>query len=130
LNISIQDLIALATVLLPVLISLSAGLYKHIVDSLPSAQRQAVVDTVRIATQAIAADPTIAADAETASTLILKELHLPASPNLVKSLVALFQQDVPAPSNGIESDQSSSAEAQSVGFAAPVHPVTPANPGL
>lgn len=129
---TVQDVVAVATLALPLLISLSGALYKHLVDALPSAQRQAVVDTVRIATQAFAADPTIASDAESAAAAILKELHLPSNPNLTKSLVALFQQDVSvqAAPETPQSDQTASAEAQVVGFAPPVHLPTPALPNL
>lgn len=127
-NISVQDLIALATVLLPILTPLGMGLYKHIVDTLPSSQRQAVVDTVKIAAQAVAADPSIADDAESAAAAILKELHLPSNPNLVKSLVAIFKQDVQVAPEVSQHDET--VEAQAVGFAPPAHPVTVPNPGL
>jgi hypothetical protein len=128
-NISVQDLIALATVLLPLLIPLGGALYKHMVDALPSNQRQAVVDTVKIATQAIASDPTIAVDAETAAATLLKEMHLPSNPNLVKSLVAIFRQDTgqAAPKNDAETEI---VHAQTVGFAPPTQKSEAPNPGL
>jgi hypothetical protein len=126
-NISVQDLIALATVLLPFLIPLGGGLYKHIVDNLPSNQRQAVVDAVRVATHALEADPSIEADANTLANNVLKELHLPANPNFVKSLVAIFQEDLGS-ANAASHDQGVAQDvvspASPVGFAPPAVPST------
>jgi hypothetical protein len=125
--ISVQDLIALATVVLPFLIPLGGGLYKHIVDSLPSNQRQAVVDAVRVATHALEADPSIEADANTLANNVLKELHLPANPNFVKSLVAIFQEDLGGASAAAHDQgvsQSESSPGTPVGFLPPAAPST------
>lgn len=123
---STSDLILLLSVVLPLLIPLGGALYKHLVDALPSNQRQAVVDTVRIAAHAVAADPTIAQDAETAAATILKELKLPASPVFIKSLVALFKQDVAAAAPPQDQGEATTFPPQ-MGFAPPTTPTVGPN---
>jgi hypothetical protein len=122
-----EDVIVLVSLVLPLLIPLGQALYKHLVDALPSNQRQAVVDTVRIATHALAADPSIAQDAETAAATILKELRLPATPVFIKSLVALFKQDVVATQPQDSQDSASLDPHPTLGFVVPpvAHPTGP-----
>lgn len=130
-NLSLSDVLLIMSVILPVLTPLGAALYKHLVDLVPSNQRQAVVDTVRIAANAFASNPAIAEDAETAALNILKELHLPASPSFVKSLVAIFQDELgPAvASQTLDEGVSQSEQHAPVGFA-PKPAVVPATPNL
>jgi hypothetical protein len=113
--------ILLASAVLPVLIPLGGALYKLLLDHLPSNTRQAILDTVRIASQAVAADPTLAGSVEEHALILLKELHLPVKPTLVKSLAALFQQEAtPAPQ-----DQGGvNYPPQHLGFAPPAAPAT------
>ena len=126
---SISDVILIISIILPFLVPVGVALYKHLVDALPSNQRQAVVDSVRIATQAIAVNPNIAADAEAAATAVLKELHLPVSPIFIQSLVALFAQEGGAAASEANDQGVSQSEIHtSIGFAAPAHnPEVPAS---
>ena len=128
---SLCDVILIVSIILPVLVPLGAALYKHLVDMLPSNQRQAVVDTVRIATQAIAVNPAIAANAEAAATVVLKELHLPVNPAFIKSLVALFEQEAGGVASEMNDQGVSSSEVHSpVGFVTPPPAGSPAGPSL
>ena len=63
----------------------------------------------------------IASDAEAAAAAILKELHLPASPAFIKSLVTIFEQDVASSevSQGLDQGVSQSEVHPPVGFAPP-----------
>jgi hypothetical protein len=130
-NLSLSDVLLIMSVILPVLVPLGAALFKHLVDALPSNQRQAVVDAVRIATHAVSVDPSIAADAESAALAMLKELHLPASPSFVKSLVTIFQQDLASSefSQGLDQGVSQSEVHPPVGFAPPP-PLPAASPAM